>query len=221
MQETPDIPWPRLAGFVRQHTHDVRNHLNSLELEASLLAEFQSDPEASDCLKRMRTQIRQLAASLRSLSSRFQEINPMASDIAAADLIEVWKEQLATLSDPPTVEWKSEVTDERVTVDVGQLASVLRELLNNAKAFGSDEVILATVRAEGDRIVLELLEPKEGSLDPSSWGASPLSTTRRDGYGLGLWEVRRVIEANGGEIRRKFLPETNQLVTTIGLPKFS
>ena len=32
------IPYPRVAAFVRQHTHDVRNFLNGLDLEASLAA---------------------------------------------------------------------------------------------------------------------------------------------------------------------------------------
>ena len=45
MNSVPEIKWPRLAAFMRQHTHDVRNGLNSLDLETSFLEEFVNDDE--------------------------------------------------------------------------------------------------------------------------------------------------------------------------------
>ena len=33
LMNEPQIPWARIVAFVRQHTHDVRNGLNCLDLE--------------------------------------------------------------------------------------------------------------------------------------------------------------------------------------------
>lgn len=218
MHSTPDIPWPRVATFVRQHTHDVRNGLNSLELEASLLADIVTDPEAMDSLSRMRIQIRQLAADLRVLSAKFQDQKPSITPISATEMLEIWKEQLASLPAKPEVEWRSQVNGETISADIGQVAAVLRELLSNAQAFGVGAKITASVSSDGENVIFELVEPKDTPLQPESWDQAPLSSTRRHGYGLGLWEVRRVIEANGGTIRRKYLPEKKQLVTTLTFP---
>src|SRR5215204_4299033 len=112
MDANPDLPWSRVAGFIRQHTHDVRNHLNSLELEASLMTDLISDPEAVECLARIRSQIRTLAANLRALSGKFQEPKIMAGPIAATDVFEIWKEQWSAMPDRPQIEWKSDLGDQ-------------------------------------------------------------------------------------------------------------
>jgi hypothetical protein len=56
MDVEPDIPWELIAGFVRQFTHEVRNGLNSLDLEAALMQELAADDEAHACAARARQQ---------------------------------------------------------------------------------------------------------------------------------------------------------------------
>jgi hypothetical protein len=47
----------------------------------------------------------------------------------------------------------------------------------------------------------------------------PFSSSRRDHYGLGLWEARRLVEANNGRIAHEFKPGENQhLLTTLSFP---
>jgi K+-sensing histidine kinase KdpD len=218
MDSNPDLPWSRVSAFVRQHTHDVRNHLNSLELEASLMTDLISDPEAVECLGRIRAQIRTLAANLRALSGKFQEPKVMPGPIAASDLLEIWKEQWSAMPERPQIEWKNELGNQTVTVDAGVVASIFTELLNNAKTFGTGETLVASAMPQGHQVVFELREPKREPVNTTGWGISPFASTRRQGYGLGLWEVERGVRANQGEIRRRYLPEDRALVTTLSFP---
>src|SRR5687767_3011033 len=93
MDSAPLVPWPRVTAFVRQHTHDVRNHLNGIDLEAALLRELITDPEALEGVARLRQQVRDTAAGLRALSNRLADPVPRPSAISATELFEIWQEQ--------------------------------------------------------------------------------------------------------------------------------
>lgn len=217
MPSQPDIPHERVAAFVRQHTHDLRNGLNSLDLETALLRELVSDAEAQAAVERLRRQLRGVAAQLRALSALFEEPQPMAAPIAAKELLLIWHEQHAAFVSAPETEWRDELEGENVNVDAEMMAAIFRELLANAAAF--HQAGPAHVRAwrEGEQAVFELREPKPSALDTAGWG-QPFSSTRRAGYGLGLWAARRRAEANGATFTQRYLPEESALVTRIALP---
>lgn len=215
MTSIPDVNWSRIAGFVRQHTHDLRNELNGLDLEAALLADIVTDPEAMESVSRIRAEIRKVAANLRSLSGKFAETRPNPLLIAGRELFLIWKDQLAELKSTLEVEWVDEVGEEQVNVDPGAVAQAFQELLRNAQSFAGAGKLRASVSAQADRVVFELREPKVESIDPSRWGKSPFSSGRRGSYGLGLCSLLRAIEANNGTVSWHFDSETKELVTAI------
>ena len=47
---------------------------------------------------------------------------------------------------------------------------------------------------------------KRGLWKPGDGGFAPFVSTRRGGYGLGLWETRRIVEANGGSTHSTSMP---------------
>ena len=216
METEPDIPWARFAAFVRQHTHDVRNGLNSLDLETALLHELVTDGEGRDCVGRQREQVRALGAQMRELSALIQDPKPISAPLAARDLFLIWKEQQASLRTPLEVQWVDELGTEQVNVDAGMMATVFRELLANAARFSQGGTMTASARCEGDEAIFELREPKAGAVDPSGWGGL-LVTTRRGGYGLGLWSARRLLAANHARIVQCHVPNEGALVTRIFL----
>ena len=218
MRAALDPHWSLVAKFLRQHTHDVCNDLNGLELEAALLGEFVPDGEGAESIARMRAQIRRLAADLRGLAAKFVEPTPVLALYAASELFLIWQEQPSALDPSPAVSWRESVGTEQVNVDASALAEVFRELLANAQAFGTGAPISATVKSEGGRVTFELREPKDAPLEPASWGSQPFAPVRRGHYGLGLWEARRVIAASGGEVERQFEAETMELVTRLSFP---
>ncbi len=218
MQPAPELSLPLLAKFIRQHTHDVCNDLNGLDLEASLLAELAPGGEAGESVARIHGQIRRLAADLRGLSSKFVEPKPVRALYAARELFLIWQDQPAALDPAPAVQWSDTLGAEQVNVDASALADVFRELLANAQAFGTGALLLAAARAENERIVFELREPKDAPVEPANWGRAPFDSMRHGHYGLGLWEAQRKIAASGGEVHRRFAQDAMELITTLLFP---
>ncbi len=217
MADETQIPMPRLAAFLRQHTHDVRNVLNSLELETALLQELVADAEGRACVDRIRSQVRAFGGQMRSLSGLFQEPRPDAAPIAASELFLIWKDQESDLKHPLEVEWVGNLGAEKVHVDTMMMSAVFRELLMNASAFSAGGKVTASARREDGDVVFELREPKTSLLDKSRWG-EPFVTTRRGGYGLGLWSAQRLLAANHARITQHQESGSMALVTRISFP---
>ena len=192
---------PAIAAFVRQYTHDIRNHLNGLDLEAALLAEIITDAEAAEGVGRLRNQIRALAAELRTISGKFSGAEAHRARIAARELFLIWQDYGAALG-LDSIAWETALEDETISVDVAAVGEVLEELLVNAKQFTGPAGLAASAGLRGGRIEFELRESKRETLDPSGWGGQPFVSTKRGGYGLGLWQAARAIAASGGEITR-------------------
>ena len=205
-----------VAAFLRQHTHDIRNHLAGLVLEAAVLAETITDSPGAEGVARMQRQIRALAAELKILADKFSADETHRAPCAASELFLIWQEQAASLG-LDAITWGSTLGDERINVDVAAVCAVLRELLVNAKQFTGIAGLAAMADARDGKIAFELRETKRETLDPSGWGAKPFVSTKRGGYGLGLWQAARVVAANGGEVTRVFLPK-GTLVTKLIFP---
>lgn len=216
MDAEPEIPLTRVAAFIRQHTHDVRNGLNSLDLESALLQELVTDEEGRETVGRLRKQLRSVAEHMRTLSARFQDLQPVATPIAARELLTIWREKQATLTNAPEVRWMENLDGEKVAVDVEMMAAVFGELLSNAAAFSPGQPVTVTARAQGSKVILELCEPRAEMQDTSTWGEA-FSTTRRGGYGLGLWAAKRLVKANGATMIQRCAPEEGGLTTQIVL----
>jgi hypothetical protein len=105
-----------------------------------------------------------------------------------------------------------------LTLDAAVIAGVFTELLFNAKHFGTGETLVALAKPGKDQVAFELREPKREAIDTTGWGSTPLVSTRRHGYGLGLWDMDRAVRANHGQISRCYLPQERCLLTTLCFP---
>jgi signal transduction histidine kinase len=217
MEET-QIPCERVAGFIRQHAHDVRNDLNGIDLESALLLELVPEGEARSGVDRIRKQVRSLAQKFRALSARFHIGQPISGPMPASALLSIWRERHGALPNPPEVTWQDNSKNAQVSADVEMLAEVFQELLNNAITFEGAGPLVISAKVDEDLVTFELREPKKSSVDPLSWGA-PFFSTRRGSYGLGLWTARRMVEANKGTFVQRYVPEDSALLTQIILPK--
>lgn len=219
MDLPPQIPWPRLVAFVRQHTHDIRNHLNGLDLEAALLSELVTGGEAKSSVDRLRRQIRDFANEMRTLSAKFADPPVGQSAVPASILFLIWKDQLASLDPKPEVTWNQELGEAKVTVDPDAMAKAFRELLANAVSFGGGKGLRVDANAVDGHVSFTLTEPKKEAVDPSEWGKTPLNTARRGAHGMGLWTVDRNVSASHGAVSRRYDAEHKELVTTLTFPK--
>jgi hypothetical protein len=214
MQSIPDVSWSRIAAFVRQHAHDLRNDLNALDLDAALLAELVTDAEAREGVKRMRAGIKKIATDLRALSNLLAAPHPAPRDVAARELFALWQEAGGAAE----VEWTDALGDEHVNVDPNGIGWAFHELFSNASAFRSGGTLRATARAADGGVTFELREPKSAPTDTSRWGRAPFESTRPGHYGLGLCALVRTISANGGTVAWRFAEAERELVTTICFP---
>ncbi len=218
MEKAPILSWPDVAGFVRQHAHDVRNHLNSLDLEAALLDEILADPEGKECIARLRGQIRRSAAELRELSARFSEPKPSLSEQPAREIFLIWQDQLAAIERAPAVAWKETLGEARIRVDPVAIGEVFRELFVNTRDHAPGAELDASAAAQRGEAIYELRERQDRVLAPEEWTDHPFHSTRRGGYGLGLFHAQRLVVAQGGSWSQQFKSTTKELVTRIALP---
>jgi light-regulated signal transduction histidine kinase (bacteriophytochrome) len=218
----PDIPWEVIVKFIRQLTHDLRNHLNAAELQAAFLGEIASDKEVKDEVKRLREMLGTTGSALQKLSADLghPRTNPMS--YRAADFMEDLRQKLssATSKDSSKIEWNIDVGDLALDLDPQLLSSAMQELIGNARRFGDSAPITVSASADAGRLVLSLSEPKiDFAHDLSQWAREPFKNISHGHYGLGLNRARIIVESHGGKLDASYDSKAKNLVTRITLPE--
>lgn len=217
------VPWSDVVRFVRQLNHDIRNHLNALELQAALLNEIATDAEVKGEVKRLRETLSTVANTLQKLSTKLGEPKPTVISYPAASLFEDLKKKFAQQGEARAnrLKWEIETTNESVELDPQLFQEALFDLIDNAFQFSpADATFVVKGEVRDGKFVITIREPKaaDTSLATSAWGRAPLKNARHAHYGLGLNRVRAIVEAHGGELRADYQPQEKTLVTTILLP---
>jgi len=220
--ESPSVSWPDMVKFVRQLGHDIRNHLNAVELQSAYLGELAEGGELKGEVQRLREMISVIGTSLQKISASLSEANPNFMSYSAADFVEDMKQKLATDSpnDAARVNWEVQLKDERLQIDPQMTLEALRELFANAFQHERNvKTITAKAYIDNGRFVFELREPKARfDLSTENWGREPLRHLGQGHYGLGLNRTRAIIEAHAGNFGAQYERGTSTLVTKISLP---
>ncbi len=222
MHAEPNISWTELTKFVGQLNHDLRNHLNAVELQAAFLSEIAADPEAKSEIGRLREMTGEMNAHLQRLAASLARIQPTTMRYLAAEFIEDLRAKL--VQEKPALaaemEWKTSLGEEALEMDPHLLQEAFLELLANASTHGRGEgALVFEARREGATVEFILREPKaefEGTTE--NWGERPLGKVRSGHYGLGLARARGIFAAHHGTLRAQFDSNTSTLVTTVALP---
>ncbi len=99
----------------------------------------------------------------------------------------------------------------RALLDRTRLEQIASNLVSNAVKYGRGRPISVRVRAEGARVRLEV-EDRGIGIAPGDqeriFGRFERAVSSRNyaGLGLGLWIVRRIVEAHGGTIAVRSAP---------------
>jgi light-regulated signal transduction histidine kinase (bacteriophytochrome) len=222
VQAEPNISWTELTKFVGQLNHDLRNHLNAVELQAACLSEIVREPEAESEIKRLREMTGDLCAHLQRLSASLAGIQPNPMRYPASEFVEDLRAKLA-LEQPELateVEWKDSLGEEALHIDPHLLQEAFLELFCNAAAHERGKGVVAFESSrDGESIKFILREPKtrfDGGTE--HWGSRPLQRIRSGHYGLGLFRARSIFETHHGTMHAQFDPAASTLVTAISLP---
>lgn len=222
-KEEPEVPFGRVAGLVRHLAHDFRNGLNSLDLQTAFLQELvTADSEAMPEIKRLRAMIATTAKSLQALSGNFWLPEAQFVTYTAKILVEDVRARLATVlpDGVSEIQWTEELGDEEIPVDLEMIFRAFSEFFKNAIHFReAGRAIAACAAVKDGQFVLELREEKSAiPSPPESWGVEPLVSTRRGGYGMGLFHARRILAVHDGAVTFTFDPAAQLLTTRITLP---
>lgn len=186
------VPWSRIAVFVRQLGHDIRNDLNALSLEAALLKELVDDPEATISANRIQSQLREIGNRLKELSSRFTLSDPQVCDV---DLQEV----AAHLQKVPfEMEWEIGAESRMVRTDPALLARAFEELARNA-AEKSRGTLRAALKADPTGATLILTE--QGG-EGYAWTEVPFAKPTAGHYGVGLPIAGAILRGLGATVEQ-------------------
>lgn len=217
MQSDFQIPWSNVAAFVRQHMHDLRNHLNGVNLETMLLTEFVTDPDALESVERIKDQVQRSVAEMSALSAKLSQPVPSQESLHARIAFLLWQDEAKAVKNLPNVGWENAGGEANILIDSSDLSRVLREFLFNAVKFGSLE-ISNSVRIDGEFLVFHQAEKKKEPVAPENWGVMPFQSSKRGSYGLGIWHARQVVAVNSGTLSFRYEAEKQELVTELRFP---
>jgi K+-sensing histidine kinase KdpD len=217
------VSWDNVVCFVRQLSHDLRNDLNAVELQAAFLGELTSDnAELKEEVKRLREMITKLASRLQGLSAALGQISANKMSYRTSDFMEDLRARIAKdfSAESGAIKWEAQTGDVLFEVDPQLLQQAFIELFTNAfQHERTKDSLSALAKIDNGNFVFTLREPKAGfQLPTENWGRQPLGKVRQGHYGLGLNRVRAILEAHGGDLRAQYDPTASALVSTITLP---
>jgi K+-sensing histidine kinase KdpD len=217
-----NVAWRDVVRFIRQLSHDLRNHLNAIELQSAYISELERDDELKGEIKRLREMIAGLTSTLQSLSTAVSEVKPNLIPYPAADLVEDLRKKIDHdfSRESAAINWNIQLGDAMLNVDPQLFEEAFTELFANAFRHNHDKRTLVAIAKMGkNRLLFTLQEPKSRfDLPTESWARTPLRKVSQGHYGLGLNRVRAIVEAHSGEMYARYDPNTSVLTTTLALP---
>jgi K+-sensing histidine kinase KdpD len=216
------VPWSDTVRFIRQLSHDLRNHLNAIELQSAYISELEENAELKGEIKRLREMISGMTSFLQKLSRGLGDVRPDRISYRASDFIEDLRKKIAQEFPDKSNEiaWNVQADDAVLDIDPQLLQQAFTELFGNAFQHDrGDGELVVTGRIDKNQFVFTLGEPKTRfELSTKNWGREPLRKISEGHYGFGLNRVRVIIEAHDGEMHAQFDSKGSILVTTISLP---
>ena len=129
-----NVPWIDTVRFVQQLSHDLRNHLNAIELQSAYISELDANPELKAEIKRLREMISRLTAVLQNLSRGVAEVKPDLMSYRASNLVEDLRKKVAREfpNESAEITWEIETGDAMLQVDPQLLEQAFSEVFANA-----------------------------------------------------------------------------------------
>jgi signal transduction histidine kinase len=219
--DVPNVAWSDVVHFIRQLSHDLRNHLNAIELQSAYISELERNDELKSEIKRLREMISGMTSTLQSLSNAVSVIKPNLISYPATDFVEDLREKIDRdfSRESTEITWNLQLGDATLNVDPQLLGETFTELFANAFRHNRGKgALVASAKIDNNQFLFTLEEPKALFDSPTdNWGREPLRKISQGHYGLGLNRVRAIVEAHGGELYAQYNPNVPALTTTLVL----
>ncbi|MBA2430818.1 MAG: HAMP domain-containing histidine kinase [Chthoniobacterales bacterium] len=216
------VSMEHVVRFVRQLSHDLRNHLNAAELQSAFMSEIAEDAEMKQEIGRLRSILSEMGGSLQRLSSSLAEPRLTLMPYEAESFVEDLRQKAATQfgEENGAIDWQLEVGTGQLEIDPQVLQQALLELISNAfRHQRGDGTICAAAELRNGEFQFTLREPKTARpASTENWGLEPFQHVKHGHYGVGLHRARKIIEAHGGTLEARFDSTTSSLLTRVVLP---
>jgi signal transduction histidine kinase len=198
--------WSNLSAFV---LHDIKNAATMLELVRKNAPQHIDNPAfQKDMLKSIDDALKRMAKVQTRLSFIREQMVPNIRPVELSDLLQECCDGFAkklpdldiVLQCPPNLS---------IQTDPDFIAQILENLLINAWEAGSDGTAVQIGVTSGPMIRIDLQDNGPGiqaELLPKALFEA-FKTTKPDGSGIGLWQVRQLVESLGGDIQAQNIPE--------------
>ncbi len=203
-----------IGQMVSGIAHESRNFLQKISASVETLQALPCHEDAD-----VGTELSVIARSCDGLKCLLDDLReyaaPIQLDRSRRDLIAIWRAAWISVvsAHPETEATLSEALEAKncwSSVDGFRMEQVFRNLFENAIAAGSEpaRVTIRSSNGSVDRLKITVSDNGLGlKVTPASRVFEPFFTTKTRGTGLGLSIVRRIVEAHGGTITARNLPE--------------
>ncbi|MBI1840538.1 MAG: HAMP domain-containing histidine kinase [Verrucomicrobia bacterium] len=144
-----------IGMVIKRHTHDVRNVLNGMELELTLLSDgATADPATRAAVKRLRKAGAEIGQLMQGLSSKCVMESPGV--IPAVQIAERWNADARDVTSRIPLQWNIQLGEELVCVEAGLIRSLLKEALELAVRIGGRRSLQINCRRDDAHICFEI-----------------------------------------------------------------
>lgn len=216
-----------LGTLAANLAHEIRNPLNSINLNLELLDEDLTGQEsdARSSLATTRREVNRLAKLVSDFLTYARPANPRMESISVSVLLTEVCEFLHAEATGMGVHLKlaADIPDVAVTADEGRLRQVILNLVLNAVQAVADlkadrRVVELSATASDNEIILAVIDRGDGiAADDLGHVREAFFTKRRGGSGLGLAIAERFAEVHGGRVELENL-EPHGFAARIALP---
>jgi len=193
------------SRFLATASHDLRQPLQSLALLSGALRRLVTDPTAKEALAHQDQAIESMARLLNALLdiSKLESgaIQPHPADFAVAGLFEEMRREFSDLAVSKGLELRIARTSNYAYADRALLGQVLRNLISNALKYTTRGAVTLRCVAGATTVRIEVTDTGIGiaadqltHIYDEFYQVGAAKGASREGYGLGLSIVRRVVD---------------------------
>lgn len=203
--------------------HELGNPLNSLNIHLQLIERLSAELKGEG-LKKFRKSLDICTDEVKRLdriiSNFLEAIRPNEPDFRPVNLLTLLEEVLSLLGaelEEKGVQVKVNLAKKlpRVHADPDQIKQVFFNVIKNAAdSMVKDPRLKVILRSDEENVYIQFIDSGKGiSKEDLSKVFQPYFTTKKEGHGLGMMIVHRIMRAHGGQVGIDSNPDKGTLVT--------
>jgi PAS domain S-box-containing protein len=196
------------SRFLATASHDLRQPLQTLGMLSGTLRRLISEPDALDALDQQELALGSMSRLLNALLdiSKLESgaIKPDITDFRVAALLDELRGEFATLARSKGLQFSVEAAAESAHSDPSLVGQILRNLVANAIKYTKSGSVLLVCRRDTDVVRIDVRDSGIGIpadqlryIYDEFYQVGVGTNTSRDGYGLGLSIVQRLVKLLG------------------------